>query len=54
MMSRAMAVSQLMIRSINGKVVYLSKIADHLNSKVNILSRNLRVVDEMLPDWQKQ
>ena len=42
--SRAMAISQLMIRSINGKVVYLFKIADHLNSKVNILSRNLRVI----------
>ena len=52
-MSRAMAISQLMIRSINGKVVYLFKIADHLNSKVNILSRNLRVIDEMLSDWQK-
>ena len=53
-MSRAMAISQLMIRSINGKVVYLFKIADHLNSKVNILSRNLRVVDEMFSDWHKQ
>ena len=53
-MSRVMAISQLMIRSINGKVVYLFKIADRLNSKVNILSRNLRVVDEMLSDWQKQ
>ena len=46
--------SQSMIRSVNGKVVYLFKIADHLNSKVNILSRNLRVVDEVLSDWQKQ
>ena len=53
-MSRAMAISQSMIRSVNGKVVYLFKIADHLNSKVNILSRNLRVVDEVLSDWQKQ
>ena len=53
-MSRAMAISQSMIRSVNGKVVYLFKIADHLNSKVNALSRNLYVVDEVLSDWQKQ
>ena len=53
-MSRAMAISQSMIRSVNGKVVYLFKIAYHLNSKVNILSRNLHVVDEVLSDWQKQ
>ena len=43
-----------MIRSVNSKVVYLFKIADHLNSKVNVLSRNLRVVDKVLSDWQKQ
>ena len=49
-MSRAMAISQSMIRSVNGKVVYLFKIADHLNSKVNVLSRNLHVVDEVLSD----
>ena len=53
-MSRAMAISQSMIRSVNGKVVYLFKIADHLNSKVNVLSRNLHVVDEGLSDWLKQ
>ena len=53
-MSRAMAISQSMIRSVNGKVVYLFKIADHLNCKVNVLSRNLHVVDEVLSDWQKQ
>ena len=53
-MSRAMAISQSMIRSVNGKVVYLFKIADHLNSKVNVSSRNLHVVDEVLSDWQKQ
>ena len=53
-MSRAMAISQSMIRSVNGKVVYLFKIADHLSSKVNVLSRNLHVVDEVLSDWQKQ
>ena len=49
-----MAISQSMIRSVNGKVVYLFKIADHLNSKVNVLSRNLHVVDGVLSDWQKQ
>ena len=43
-----------MIHSIYGKVVYLFKIADHLNSKANVLSRNLRVVDEMLSNCQKQ
>ena len=48
-MSRAMA--QSMIRSVNGKVVYLFNIADHLNSKVNVLPRNLHVVDEVLSDW---
>ena len=33
-MSRAMAISQSMIRSVNGKVVYLFKIADHLTDKL--------------------
>lgn len=45
-----MTISQLTIRSINNKVVYLFylfNIADHLNSKVNILSRNAGVVDEV-------
>ena len=45
-----MAISQSMILSVNGKVVYLFKIADHLNSKVNVLSRSLHVVDEVLSD----
>ena len=39
-----MAISQSIIRSFNGKVVYLFKIADHLTSKVNIV----------LSDWQNQ
>lgn len=48
-MSQAMTISQLTIRSINDKVVYLFylfNIADHL-TKVNILSRNMGVVDEV-------
>jgi len=48
-----MAISQLMTRSINGKVVYLFKIADHLNIRLNILPRKVCVVNEM-SDWKKQ
>ena len=49
-----MIVSRSTIRSAYGNFVYLFKIAGHLNSKVNILWRNLRVTDEVLSDWEKQ
>ena len=37
-LSSAMSISQSMMRVINGKVVYLFKTTDQMNSKLDILS----------------
>ena len=37
-LSRAMSISQSMMRIINGKVVYLFKITDQIGSKLNVLA----------------
>ena len=39
---------------VNGKVVYLFKVADQLNSKLLVLSSDLKKVDDTFPDWQNQ
>ena len=49
--TRAMRISQHSVRIINGKVVYLFKIADQLNSKLDILGKILKKVDQMFVDW---
>ena len=48
----AMRISQHSVRIINGKVVYLFKITDQLNSKLNILGKNLKKVDHTFADWK--
>ena len=49
-----MRISQHSVRIIKGKVVYLFKIADQLNSKLNILGKNLGKVDHTFVDWKEQ
>lgn len=50
--TRAMRIShgQHSVRIINSKVVYLFKIADQLNSKLDILGKNLKKVDHTFAD----
>ena len=50
----AMSISQQLIRVVNGKVVYLFKIADQLNSKLDVLSKNVKRVDKTFSEWQSQ
>ena len=52
--TRAMRISQHSVRIINGKVVYLFKIADQLNSKLDILGKNLKEVDHTFANWKEQ
>ena len=42
--TRAMAISQHLTRIVNGKVVYLFKITDQMNSKMDVLAQNLRTL----------
>ena len=53
-LTRAMAISQFSVAAVNGKVAYLFKIADQLNSKLDVLGKNLKKVDNTFTDWQKQ
>ena len=48
-LTRAMAVSQRLTRVVNGKVVYLFKLTDQLNSKMDVLAQSLRTVEEFFP-----
>ena len=43
-----------MMRVINRKVVYLFKITDHMNSKLDILSQDLKIVKNTFAGWQRQ
>ena len=52
--TRAMSISQQLVRVVDGKVVYLFKIADQLNSKLDVLSKNLKRVDNTFSVWQRQ
>ena len=52
--SRAMSISQSMMRIINGKVVYLFKITDQIGSKLNVLAKDLKIVDDTFSVWQTQ
>ena len=42
------------MRVINRKVVYLFKITDHMNSKLDILSQDLKIVKNTFAAWQRQ
>ena len=53
-LSRAMSISQSMMRIINGKVVYLFKITDEIGSKLNVLAKDLKIVDDTFSVWQTQ
>ena len=49
-----MSLTQTLIRILNGKVVYLFKITDQMNNKINVLAEDLKRVDATFIDWQKQ
>ena len=53
-LSSAMSISQSMMRVINGKVVYLFKITDQMNSKLDILSQDLKILQNTFTSWQRQ
>ena len=53
-LSSAMSISQSMMCVINGKVVYLFKITDQMNSKLDILSQDLKIVQNTFTDWQRR
>ena len=53
-LSNAMSISQSMMRVITGKVVYLLKITDQMNSKLDILSQDLKIVQNNFTGWQRQ
>ena len=53
-LTRAMRLSQHLVRVVDGKVVYLFKIADQFNSKLDVLGQNLKRVDNTFADWQSQ
>ena len=43
-----------LIRTVNGKTVYLAKVTDRLVTKVNQLQSALRQIDSTFSDWQTQ
>ena len=43
-----------MMRVINRKVVYLFKITDQMNSTLDILSQDLKIVQNTFTGWQRQ
>ena len=46
--------SQQLTRAVNGKVVYLFKIVDSLSTKLNVLSDDLKSVDNTFSSWSKK
>ena len=50
----SMTMSQSLIRTINGKLVYITKTTDTLTTKMNRLSQDLRIVDRTFSQWQSQ
>lgn len=50
----SMAMSQSLIRTVNGKLVYITKTTDTLTTKMNRLSLDLRIVDRTFAQWQAQ
>lgn len=52
--SSTLGISHSLIRTLNGKVVYLMKASDSLTTKLNRLSQDLRLVDRTFSQWQSQ
>ena len=52
-MTAAMAISQSLIRIVNRKAVYLFKVTDQMNSKMDVLTQDLKDVDATFSNWQK-
>ena len=52
--SQGMHFAQNLVRVVDGKVVYLFKITDQMNSKLNVLAQDLKKVDAAFLQWQKQ
>ncbi len=50
----SMSMSQSLVRTINGKFVYLAKTTDTLTTKMNRLSQDLRTIDRTFSQWQSQ
>ena len=53
-LSRTMSISQSMMCIINRKVVYLFKITDQIGSKLNVMAKDLKIVDDTFSVWQTQ
>ena len=51
---RATQTMGYLIRTVNGKTVYLAKVTDRLVTKVNQLQSALRQIDSTFSDWQTQ
>ena len=49
-----LGLTQSLIRTINGKFVYLIRTTDSLTTKLNRLSQDLRLVDRTFSQWQSQ
>ena len=45
---------QTLIRTVNGKTVYLLKITDQIATKVNHHSDNIRSIDSTLKSWKEE
>ena len=45
---------QNLIRTVNGKTVYLLKITDTIATKVNHLSDNIKIIDSTFKSWTKE
>lgn len=53
-LSHAMSISRSIMRIINGKMVYLFKITDQIDSKWNVLAQDLKIIDDTFSVWQTQ
>ena len=51
LITRTMSISQQLTRKIDGKVVYLFKVTDAMNTKLNVLSKNLKMIDLIFSTW---
>ena len=49
--TKAMDISRRAMQTINGKVVYLFRLTDTVTTKLNILSQDLKTVDQTLSFW---
>ena len=54
LLTRGMLISQSLVSVVNGKVVYLFKVKDQMNSKMDVLTKDLKRVDVTFSHCQKQ